>query len=137
MFQTKYRRISVALILLLGVLLSGCQGGASSDQSSTSGVSVTPVECTAGSDCVNTQISWTIPTTRVLGDFLSMSEIKGYRISFGTTPNNYTNSIIVSDAQQTIADIQVKSGSTYYFVVRAIDTAGLEGPESNIVERSV
>lgn len=140
MEQLKNRRIFVILILMVGILLSGCQGG-SSDQSSLSGVSVTPADPAPGapssSDLVSTQISWTIPSTRVLGDFLPMSDIKGYRVSFGTAPGNYTNSIIVSDAQQTSADFTVASGETYYFVVRAIDTAGLEGPESNIVVRSV
>lgn len=140
MEQFKNRRISVILILMVGILLSGCQGG-SSDQSSLSGVAVTPADPVPGapssSDLVSTQISWTIPSTRILGDFLPMSEIKGYRVSFGTAPGNYTNSIIVSDAQQTSADFTVASGVTYYFVVRAIDTAGLEGPESNIVVRTV
>jgi hypothetical protein len=141
MGQSKYGRISVFVVLVLVIFLSGCQGGGTSDQSSLSGVAITPVDpapsAPSSSDLVNTQISWTIPSTRILGDFLPMSEIKGYRVSFGTAPGNYTNSIIISDAQQTSANLTVQSGATYYFVVRAIDTAGLEGPESNIVVRSV
>lgn len=140
MGHSNNRRFLVILILMVGFLLSGCQGGAS-DQSSLNGVTVTPVDPTPdtppSSDLVSTYVSWTIPATRILGDFLPMSEIKGYRVSYGTSPGNYTDSIIVDDAQQTRADFTVESGVTYYFVVRAIDTAGLEGPESNIVVRSV
>jgi hypothetical protein len=86
---------------------------------------------------VTTQISWTIPTTRILGDALSMSELSGYRVYYGSAPGNYPDSILIEDAQQTSADITLESNQTYYFIVRAIDTDGFESPESNVVTRAL
>lgn len=132
------RALIVILTLAIGLVLTGCHDSSSGD-SSLGSVTITPVEpdAPAASVTVNTQISWSIPTTRVLGDFLPLSEIKGYKISYGTSPGSYSDTIIVDGAQQTSADVVLQSGEVYYFVVRAIDTEGLEGPESNTVVRDV
>lgn len=128
-----FSRNSALVALFALAMLSGCQGGGSSDQNNLGGVTVNP----PASNLVDTQISWTIPTTRIQGDFLPMSEIKGYEVYYGTEPGQYSDSVSIDDAQQTSADFSLESGETYYFVVRAIDTDDLEGPESNIVSRSI
>jgi len=143
------------IVLVVGVLLTGCQswGGGESTPSSVAISTAEPSATTESAGAVQsvpidsseppvanqvtTQISWTIPSTRILGDFLPLSELQGYTIYYGTAPGKYTNSIQIQDAQQTSTGITLDSGQTYYFVVRAIDTDGLEGPESNTVVRTI
>lgn len=143
------------IVLIVSVFLTGCQdlGGSGSEPSSVAISQAEPSTTTdpAGTgqtipadsseapaaSQVTTQISWTIPSTRVLGDFLPLSELQGYTVYYGTAPGNYTNSIQIQDPQQTSAGITLDSGQTYYFVVRAIDTEGFEGPESNTVVRTI
>lgn len=100
-------------------------------------VLATPTDTTTTPNYVSTTISWTIPTTRILGDPLSLSELKGYNIYYGTAPGNYTDSIAVEDAQQTSTSVTLQSGQTYYFIVEAIDTDGNPSPESNVITRSL
>lgn len=122
------------LTIMFAILLTGCQGGGS-EPSQSNGVAITPND--PGSDTALAQISWTIPATRILGDSLSLSEIQGYKLYYGTAPGNYSGSAEITGAQTTQATVTLDSGDTYYFVVRAVDTNGLEGPESNTVTRTL
>lgn len=140
---------ALLIVLVVSWFLTGCQdmGGGGSSPSSVAIYPADPAGAgqsvpTDSSEApaakqVTTQISWTIPTTRILGDFLPLSELQGYNIYYGTAPGKYPNSIQIQDAQQTSAGITLESGQTYYFVVRAIDTEGLEGPKSNTVVRTI
>lgn len=66
-----------------------------------------------------------------------MSEIQGYVLYYGTAPGNYMVSAEITGAQTTQASVTLEKGDTYYFVVRAIDTDGFEGPVSNTVTRTL
>lgn len=57
------------------------------------------------------------------------NNITGYRVSYGTTPGVYPNFINVGTSPAaTIPALSV--GTTYYFVVAAVNQAGLQGPAS-------
>jgi hypothetical protein len=78
-------------------------------------------------------LSWNAPTTRTDGKALSMSEIGGYTVRYGTSPGNYTNSVNVPDAytmQHTFASL---NQGTYYFVVSAYDKDGQTSGNSTSV----
>jgi len=78
-------------------------------------------------------LSWNAPTTRTDGKQLSMNEIGGYTVRYGTSPGNYTNSVNVSDAytmQHTFASL---NQGTYYFVVSAYDKDGQTSGNSTSV----
>jgi regulation of enolase protein 1 (concanavalin A-like superfamily) len=60
------------------------------------------------------------------------TDIAGYRVSYGTTPGNYPNSVRVGTTPAaTVSGLD--EGTTYYFVVAAINDAGLQGPYSDVV----
>lgn len=140
MIMQQYRILTAPMALIILTLMSGCQGSSSSTEDASSvnvgPIDETPVETPGPSQAI-AQVSWNIPTTRILGDFLPMSELQGYRVYYGTSPGNYMGNIDVQGAQDTSVDITLDSGQTYYIVVRAIDTDGFEGPESNTVTRSL
>lgn len=135
-----YRILTAPMALIILALISGCQGSSFSTEDASSvnvgPIDETPVE-TPGPSQVVTQVSWNIPTTRILGDFLPMSELQGYRVYYGISPGNYMGNIEIQGAQDTSVNITLDRGQTYYIVVRAIDTDGFEGPESNTVTRSL
>lgn len=60
------------------------------------------------------------------------ADIAGYQVSYGTTLGNYPNSVSVGTTPAaTVSGLD--EGSTYYFVVAAINDAGLQGPYSDVV----
>jgi hypothetical protein len=58
--------------------------------------------------------------------------ISGYLLSYGTTPGRYSNSVSVG-ATPAATVSGLKEGTTYYFAVAAVDSAGLVSPTSEPV----
>jgi hypothetical protein len=79
-------------------------------------------------------ISWTPPTTYTDGSALTVG---GYRIYWGTTQNNYTNSKTLNGAGFTSAVIDQLTPATYYFVVTTFDSAGTESVYSNVATKTI
>ena len=71
-------------------------------------------------------------TTRLDGNALPEAEIAGYKIYFGASSGTYAAFITVTGATQyEIATVPpTLSSGTYYFVVAAYDTAGVESAYS-------
>ncbi|HWK48550.1 MAG TPA: putative Ig domain-containing protein, partial [Steroidobacter sp.] len=73
-------------------------------------------------------LSWTPPTTNTDGS--SLSNLAGYRISYGTSANAMTQTIQVANAGITRYTISNLSPGTYYFSVRAYTSNGSESANS-------
>jgi hypothetical protein len=58
------------------------------------------------------------------------SDIASYQLSYGTSSGVYSNTL-ATGAGTTAAVSGLEEGRTYYFVVRAINTAGLESPPAS------
>ena len=86
----------------------------------------------------NVTLSWTAPTTRTDGSSLSMFDIAGYRLHYGTQPGRYDQSVAVSDAYSTQRQlVGLNRRTTYYFVVTAVDRDGRESSYSNEATRAI
>lgn len=81
-------------------------------------------------------LRWAAPTTRTDGSSIALSQISGYRIRYGTAPGSYTRTVNVSDGD-TRYTFQGLTAGTYYFVVSAVDSTGLESGYSNAVSARV
>src|SRR3954471_8087132 len=58
-------------------------------------------------------------------------DIAGYKLSYGTSSGSYSTTVGVGKVTSYV--VQVVAGQTYYFVVRAYNTAGLLSPPSSEV----
>ena len=105
------------------------QGSASNDsKAQSSGTSV---------DTGSFDLSWTAPVSRTDGSPLSLSDIDGFKVYYGTSPGNYTHYIGVSNGSAqsvTVRDVPV---GTYYVVMTTYDSDGRESSYSSRVTKTV
>ncbi len=78
-------------------------------------------------------LSWVAPAERADNTALSLSEISGYAIYYGTSAGNYTNTLSINDSSATSATVNDLSVGTYYMVVVTRDTDGRESEHSSVI----
>jgi hypothetical protein len=82
-------------------------------------------------------LSWTAPVARTDGSPLTMSEVAGFTVHYGTSTGSHPNVLNVDDGSATsvtVADLQV---GTYYLVVTTRDNEGRESGDSDEVAKVV
>ena len=126
--------------LLVSLMLSACGGGGgespdSGSQSTTTGDTNTGTATPATTGTLS--LRWAAPAERSNGDSLSLSEISSYTIYFGTEAGNYPYSVAIDDPSSTSVDIPDLPAGTYYLVITATDSQGLESGHSNIAVREI
>jgi hypothetical protein len=78
-------------------------------------------------------LGWSAPVTRSDGTPLSLADIDGYFIHYGTSAGNYTNHVKVADgtAQSvTLTDLPL---GAYYLVMTTYDVDGRESNYSEVI----
>jgi hypothetical protein len=80
-------------------------------------------------------LSWTAPTQNTDGS--SITNLAGYRIYYGTSSTALTQVVDVNSAGITTYMLENLAPSTYYFTVRAYNSAGAESASSNVVSKIV
>jgi len=123
------RIISILITSLLIMALTGCGSGGGG----TSGVTSTGGGTTGGTF---TAMSWNAPTKNTDGSLLT--DLAGYKVYYGTSSGHYTGSIKVIGKNSTSISAATLTSSvpapgTYYIVVTAYDTSGIESDYSNEV----
>ena len=73
-------------------------------------------------------LNWTPPTEN--DDGTALTDLAGYKIYWGTTPGNYTNSVTI-DGGLTTYVVENLAPGTYEFVATSFNTSGVEGGYSN------
>lgn len=84
-----------------------------------------------------TTLSWIAPVARGDGIPLSISEISGYTLYYGESAGDLSSSVTINDAYTTFVTVTDLPLGTYYFVVTAHDTDGLESAYSNTLTKIV
>jgi hypothetical protein len=92
---------------------------------------VTPVVTPAAS------LSWVAPVEREDGTPISMAEIAGYRVYYGTSQGDYTDQVEVADSTTMQVTLSDMATGTYYFVVTAVDMDGRESNFSQEISQSI
>lgn len=82
----------------------------------------------------STTLSWTAPTEN--DDGTPLTDLAGYKIYWGNSPGNYTNSVTVDNPGITTYVVDNLSAGTYTFVATSFNDAGVESVYSNSVTRS-
>jgi len=79
----------------------------------------------------NIKLSWVAPAEREDNSPISLSEIAGFKVYYGTTQGLYPNSVIINDGSavgHTFTSLPMKG--IYYFSVTTLDTEGRESQHS-------
>lgn len=80
-------------------------------------------------------ISWTAPTQNTDGS--ALTDLAGFRIFYGKSASQLTQSIEVKGVGMSSYFIDGLSPATYYFTVRAYTSGGTESVNSNVVSKVV
>jgi hypothetical protein len=80
-------------------------------------------------------LSWTPPTQNTDGS--SLTDLAGYRISYGTTPDALAQVVQVANPGVSNYTIGNLSPGTYYFATRAYTSGGTESASSNVASKVV
>jgi hypothetical protein len=79
-------------------------------------------------------VDWIPPTENTDGTVLS--NLKGYRVHYGTTANNLTQSVEVANSGLTSYVVSNLSSGTWFFGVSAYSTTGVESSLSGVVSQT-
>ncbi len=82
-------------------------------------------------------LSWVAPSEREDNNAISPYEIAGYKIYYGNTQGNYTNSISINDGDTYSHTINNLTSGTYYIVITTRDIEGRESKYSSVVTRTI
>jgi len=134
------------LLLFVGVslIITGCGGGNTtiaanntSGGSTSSGSGGTNSSGSGTSSYGSVTLQWTPPTTLSDGTTaISLSDISGYKLFYGSSATNTPNVISVTNATTTQYTITLTKGS-YYFVICAVDSNGNPGLRSVALLKSI
>ena len=119
----KHGFTSILFALLMALQLSAC----STEDSATA----------VTEDSATVSLSWVAPSAREDNAPISLSEIAGYRVYYGTTPGQYTNSVDINDGIAEGYTFTALPTATYFFVVTTYDTEGRESQYSAEVTKVV
>jgi hypothetical protein len=83
----------------------------------------------------NASLSWTAPTESE--DGAALGDLAGYRVVYGTSPDQMTQQLNVPGASATSVSVEELAAGTYYFAVKAYTKTGVESTLSAIVYKQV
>jgi fibronectin type 3 domain-containing protein len=128
------REVRLWVVLVVATFVAGCQGNGSSTTSATSPGN-SPAASGSGAT-TNVMLSWYPPTDDTNGT--PLNNLGGYKIYYGTNPQEYSNTITVSNPGLTSYVIDsLAVGATYYFAVTAVSQAGVESSYSPQVAATI
>lgn len=111
------------------VVVTNSQGSVVSESAA---LSVTPVQLTS-----SIELSWDIPQAREDGSALDLYEINGYVIAYGTDQNDLSNQVTVDGASVQSKIVENLVNGTYYFAIATVDSDGVQGAYSGVIEQSI
>jgi Fibronectin type III domain len=80
-------------------------------------------------------VSWSVPVLNT--DGTSLTDVSGYRVHYGTSPTNLTQSIPISGAAVTSHVVSGLTPGTYYFAVATLNSNQASSARSNVVSKTV
>ena len=133
LIQSRFTKaLLITIIVAQTVACGGGSGSGGGNSSSGNNVSDSVVVPTG-----SVTLGWTAPTTRADGTPLSLADIDGFRIYYGESAGDYTDSVEVADGTAqtvTVNDIPV---GTYHVAITAFDANGSESGFSSEIPMTV
>lgn len=134
--RVRLTSILTAIIIIM-IQLTACNSGEGESVSSADLTGVGVVEGVTPEVPQAANLSWVAPVEREDGTPISMAEIAGYRVYYGTTQGDYAAHVEIADStsmQVTLSDLTT---GTYYIVVTVVDMDGRESGYSQEVIQSI
>ena len=125
-----FSRLKYLFALALISSLVACSGGGSAGISGGSSSDSSGLISEPSGSLSKLSVTWVAPSEREDDTGLSLSEITGYRIYYGTETQNYQNQFKVDDSSAEQAQIVDVPKGTYYLVMTTIDSDGRESSYS-------
>ena len=121
--------------LLVVAQLVACGGGGGSDSAESVLDNSSPAS--SRTPASSATLSWTAPVARSDQTPLSLADIGGYRVYYGTVEGEYPYRIDVNDGTAVEVVINNLPTGTHYFVVTTYDTEGRESEYSELVVKTL
>ena len=126
-------QILITLFLTLQVVACGSKDLAQTITDDTSSDASSPSDTPDSTANTDISLSWAAPSQREDNEPISLSEIAGYKVYYGTSQRNYTKSVNINDGSADQHTFNNFSAGTYYFALTTYDTAGRESQYSTEV----
>jgi hypothetical protein len=133
LIQSRFTKALLVTIIVAQTVACGGGGGSGGSNSSSGNNVSDSVVVPTGS----VTLGWTAPATRADGTPLSLADIDGFRIYYGESAGDYTDSVEVADGTAqtvTVNDIPV---GTYHVAITAFDANGSESGFSSEIPMTV
>lgn len=124
------RAIFIFLALTQIVACSGEQLARSIANDASTEQRTEPQETIETATINNVSLSWAAPSERENNEPIALSEIAGYKIYYGTSARDYTDSVNIEDGAADGYTFESLNSGTYYFALTTYDTAGRESQYS-------
>ncbi len=118
-----FSRLGYLLALILVLPLVACSGGDAGLSSSGDGGF-------SNSSSNSAKLSWVAPSAREDNSVLVLSDIAGFRIYYGVTSGDYSNTVDIDDHTATQTVLAGLPSGTYFVTVTAVDVDGRESTYS-------
>ncbi len=123
----------VFLILILALVLTGCGGGSRGRDASVGGNDVSENE-TNQPETGSITLLWNTPITNEDGS--PLTDLAGYRVYYGTSSSNLTDSIDIGNETEAVVN-NLQPGVTYYIAITSYNTSGNESNYSDLLEITI
>jgi hypothetical protein len=80
-------------------------------------------------------LNWVPPTEN--NDGSPLTDLAGFRVYWSTTQGTYPNSVTLDNAGLTAYVVENLVPGTYYFVITALNTSGVESGFSNVASKTI
>ena len=80
-------------------------------------------------------LDWTAPTENVDGS--ALTDLAGYKVYYGTSASNLSESVTVKNAGLTSYTITNLSAGTWYFAIASLTAAGVESAPSGVITTTI
>jgi hypothetical protein len=80
-------------------------------------------------------LTWSAPTSNVDGS--ALTNLAGYRVSYGTASRSYSVTMPVSGAGSTTIEIEGLTPGTYYFAIQSVNAVGVASDYSGEVSATI
>lgn len=130
-----------ATIFITILLLTACGGGGGAGESGGGDIGAGKSEPgngggSGGVSYGTATLSWLPPTENTDGS--TLTTLAGYKIYYGTSEGNYTETISIDNPGLATYVIEnLPAGNTYYFVITAIDSNGIESAYSTVGSKTI